>query len=244
MTAAPVTMVERLRTSTRDWHDALEATPFASAMLAGTLPVERYVGQLAAYRVVLGALEGELSRLAESAASDRVWSPDLVKLPLIDRDLAYFANLGTAPSTASPSTASPRTALAPSAAAEAEAFAAEIRQRAAEADLRGLPSLLGFLYVMEGSTLGALFLHPYVTAAYHLPGRDDGTAGVAYYTSGDRDRWARFTSRMNQALTDPEAQEQVVTAARVAYRHTAAITGALSVGLSPPSPAPSPTPVR
>jgi hypothetical protein len=31
---------------------------------------------------------------------------------------------------------------------------------------------------------------------------------------------------------------------RVAYRHTAAITGALSVGLSPPSPSPVPTPVR
>ena len=56
MTTAPATVVERLRASTRDWHDALEATPFASAMLAGTLPIERYVGQLAAYRVVLAAL--------------------------------------------------------------------------------------------------------------------------------------------------------------------------------------------
>ncbi|MGY1500590.1 biliverdin-producing heme oxygenase [Streptomyces sp. QTS52] len=226
MTTAPVparpTMVERLRTSTRDWHDALEATPFASAMIAGTLPVERYVGQLAAYRVVLAALEGELDRVTGPAA-DPVWSADLVKLPLVERDLAYFANLGTA--------------SGPWAAEEGEAFAAEIRQRAEKSDL---PALLGYLYVVEGSTLGALFLHPYVTAAYRLPGTD----GVAYYTSGDRDRWARFTSRMNQALAEPEAQDQVVAAARVAYRHTAAITGALSVGLSPPSPSPAPTPSR
>lgn len=223
MTAA--TVVERLRASTRDWHDALEATPFASAMIAGTLPVERYVGQLAAYRVVLEALEGELARVADpsSDAGDAVWSPDLVKLPLVERDLAYFAGLGTVPGSW--------------AAEEADAFAADIRQRAADSDL---PALLGYLYVMEGSTLGALFLHPYVTAAYRLPGTD----GVAYYTSGDRDRWARFTSRMNQALTAPEAQEQVIAAARIAYRHTAAITGALSVGLSPPSPSPAPTPVR
>ncbi|ELP68236.1 biliverdin-producing heme oxygenase [Streptomyces turgidiscabies] len=227
MTAAPVTMVERLRTSTRDRHDALEATPFASAMLAGTLPVECYVGQLAAYRLVLGSLEGELSRLTGVAAAEPVWSADLVKLPLVDRDLAYFANLGTAPGSW--------------AAEEAEAFTAEIRQRAAESDLR---ALLGFLYVMEGSTLGALYLYPYVTAAYRLPARDGGTDGVAYYSSGDRERWARFTARMNQAFTDPDAQDQVVAAARVAYRHTAAITGALSVGLSPPSPAPSPTPAR
>ena len=58
MTAAPATVVERPRTNTRDWHDALEATLFASAMLAGTLPIERYVGQLAAYRLVLTTLEG------------------------------------------------------------------------------------------------------------------------------------------------------------------------------------------
>ncbi|WP_330290795.1 biliverdin-producing heme oxygenase [Streptomyces sp. NBC_00576] len=224
MTTAPVTVVERLRASTRDRHDALEATPFASAMIAGTLPIERYVGQLAAYRVVLTALEGALSRVTGPSA-ESVWSPDLVKLPLIERDLVYFADLGTAPGSW--------------AAEEAEKFAAEIRQWAAVSDLHtrpSLPSLIGFLYVMEGSTLGALFLHPYVTTAYRLPGTD----GVAYYTSGDRDRWARFTARMNQALTDPEAQDQVVAAAHSAYRHAAAITAALSVDLSPPTP----TPVR
>lgn len=224
MTAA--TVVERLRTSTRDWHDALEATPFASAMIAGTLPAERYVGQLAAYRVVLEALEGELARVTDasaggSSATGPVWSSDLVKLPLVERDLAHFANLGTLPG--------------PWAAPEADAFAADIRRHAAASDL---PTLLGFLYVMEGSTLGALVLHPYVTDAYRLPGTD----GVAYYTSGDRDRWARFTARMNQAFTGPEAQDQVIAAAHSAYRHAAAIIGALSVGLSPPAPTPNPDP--
>ncbi|WP_105974397.1 biliverdin-producing heme oxygenase [Streptomyces geranii] len=235
MTAAPVpaTAVGRLRAGTRDWHDALEATPFASAMIGGTLPVERYVGQLAAYRVVLAALEGELARVtdgelarvADSVAdgAEPVWAPDLVKLPLVERDLAHFAGLGTLPG--------------PWAAEEADAFVAEIRQRGADSDL---PALLGYLYVMEGSTLGALFLHPYVTAAYRLPGTD----GVAYYTSGDRERWALLTARMNQALADPEAQDQALAGAHTAYRHIAAITGALSEGLSPPSPAPAPTPAR
>ncbi|MEU6230511.1 biliverdin-producing heme oxygenase [Streptomyces sp. NPDC047042] len=218
----PVTVVERLRASTRTWHDSLEATPFASAMIAGTLPVERYVGQLAAYRPVLEALEGALAE-AEAPDTTSVWSSDLVKLPLVERDLAYFAGLGTAPGSW--------------AAEAAEAFTAEIRQRAEASDL---PALLGFLYVMEGSTLGALVLHPYVTAAYRLSGTD----GVAYYTSGDRDRWARLTARMNRALTDPAVQDRVVAAAHSAYRHAAAITGALSIGLSPPSPSPSPTPVR
>ncbi|WP_055533373.1 biliverdin-producing heme oxygenase [Streptomyces graminilatus] len=242
MTTVQATLAERLRSGTRDRHDALEATPFASAMVAGSLPVERYVSQLDAYRVVLGALEGELTRV-EGLVGDSVWSADLRKLPFVERDLAYFAHLGVVPG-----------ALAGE---EAEAFAAEIRERGAASgprahvslDFRTHPALIGYLYVMEGSTLGALFLRPYVTAAYRLAG---GTDGAAYYGSGDRDRWARFTARMNQALTHPEAQDQVVTAAHSAYRHVAAITAALSAGLpsglpsgfSPPSPSPGPTPVR
>ncbi|MDQ0991043.1 biliverdin-producing heme oxygenase [Streptomyces sp. V3I7] len=206
------TMVERLRANTRTWHDALEAAPFATAMLAGTLPLDRYVGQLAAYRVVLEALEGELSA-ATSPSVDSVWSADPGRLPLIDRDLRYFAGSGTAPK--------------PWAAAEAEEFAQEIRSAAAAEP----EALLGFLYVMEGSTMGGLVLCPYVTKAYGLGNGD----GVAYYGSGDRGRWAAFTARMNQALTEPGAQHRVLAAAQRAYHHIAAISQALSTGLTPGS---------
>ncbi|MFJ4781421.1 biliverdin-producing heme oxygenase [Streptomyces sp. NPDC088762] len=206
--SAPV--AERLRAGTRAWHDDLESTRFATALTAGTLPLDRYVGQLAAYRVVLEALEDELSRAAGPCVG-QVWSPDLGKLPLVERDLRHFADAGSAP--------------VPWAAAEAAAFAREIRSTAAS-DPRGL---LGFLYVMEGSTLGGLVLRPYVTEAYGLHTGD----GVAYYGSGDRARWARFTARLNEALTEPAAQDRVMAAARQAYRHTAAITRALSAGLPP-----------
>ncbi|MFB7108459.1 biliverdin-producing heme oxygenase [Streptomyces sp. NPDC056291] len=204
------TVVERLRASTRAWHDALENTGFATAMVARTLPLDRYVGQLAAYRVVLDALEGELSRAA-SPSIDRVWSADLAKLPLIERDLRYFAESDVRPK--------------PWAAGERAAFAQEIRHTAASTP----QALLGFLYVLEGSTLGGLVLRPYITTAYRLSDAD----GTAYYGSGDRDRWARFTARMNQALSEPEAQGIVITAAHRAYHHIAAMTDALSVGLAP-----------
>lgn len=204
------TVAERLREATRAWHDSLETTLFATAMTSGTLPLDRYVGQLTAYRAVLEALEGELAR-ATSPSVGSVWSADLAKLPLIDADLKYFADAGSA-----------RT---PSAAAAARAFTREIHSTAAS-DPQGL---LGFLYVMEGSTLGGLILRPYIAQAYQLRDGD----GVAYYSSGDRARWARFTARMNQALTGPEAQDRVITAAQQAYQHTAAIAQALSTGLPP-----------
>jgi heme oxygenase len=201
----------RLRNSTRARHQALETTGFATAMLAGTLPLDRYVGQLSAYRVVLEALEGELTRVTcPSVAS--VWSPDLVKLPLIERDLHHFAALGTAPQPG------------PS----AEEFAQEIH-RAAATEPR---ELLGFLYVLEGSTLGAMFLCRYVTEAYRLT---DGN-GASYYGSGDRTRWAGFTERLDRALGEPAVQERVLAAAERAYRHVALISGELSVGLDSRAP--------
>jgi heme oxygenase len=207
------TATERLRSGTRAWHEAMESTGFAAAMLAGTLPLDRYVGQLAAYRVVLAALETELAR-ALSPSVDSVWSPDLAKLPLVERDLRHFAALGTAPR---PGPA-------------AEEFVTEIRHTAATEPTE----LLGFLYVLEGSTLGALFLRRYVTEAYRLT---DGN-GTSYYGSGDRARWRALTERLDRTLGEPAVQERVVAAAERAYRHVALISAELSTGLDRPAPEP------
>ena len=204
---------QRLRNGTRTWHEALERTGFATAMLAGGLPLDRYVGQLAAYRVVLKTLETELARATcPSVAS--VWSPDLAKLPFLERDLRHFLALGAV--------------LRPGPAAEE--FAAEIRRTAATDP----PELLGFLYVLEGSTLGARFLLRYVTEAYRLT---DGN-GTSYYGSGDRARWAALTERLDRAIGEPAVQERVLAAAERAYRHVALISAELSVGLGSPAPEP------
>ncbi|MFD8392097.1 biliverdin-producing heme oxygenase [Streptomyces sp. NPDC059680] len=201
----------RLRAGTRDRHDALERTGFATALLDGTLPLARYTAQLAALRLVLGELESELSRAAAPSVAGLWAAEDLRKAPLIERDLRHFASHGTAPGRWP--------------AAHAAAFTADIRTTAVADPL----SLLGFLYVLEGSTLGALHLCRCVSRAYGLHGTD----GMAYYASGDRARWIRFTTRLDEALADPPGQDRALAAALRAYRHTARITGALSSGLTP-----------
>lgn len=206
------TVTQRLRSGTRAWHEALERTGFATAMLAGTLPLGRYVGQLAAYRAVLSALEAELTR-ATCPSVAAVWSPDLVKLPLLERDLRHFAAARGAVPEPGPA---------------AEEFVGEIRRTAATEPRE----LLGFLYVLEGSTLGAMFLCRYVTEAYRLT---DGN-GASYYGSGDRTRWAAFTGRLDRALGEPAGQERVLAAAERAYRHIALISGELSAGLGASAP--------
>ncbi|XUL88305.1 biliverdin-producing heme oxygenase [Streptomyces galilaeus] len=201
---------QRLRNGTRTWHEALERTGFATAMLAGTLPLDRYVRQLASYRVVLWALEAELAG-ATCSSVGAVWSPDLSKVPLLERDLRHFATLGAIPEPCPAATE----------------FADEIRHS-------GATELLGFLYVLEGSTLGARFLLRYVTEAYRLT---DGN-GVSYYGSGDRARWAALAERLDRALGEPAVQDRVLAAAERAYRHVALISAELSVDLGSPAPEP------
>lgn len=218
-TAAPLSASVRLRGTLRPWHDALEATPFAHALLSGALPLDRYVGQLTAYRDILGALEEELSRSA-SPVVRAVYDDGLAKLPLIERDLCHFIQHGVRTTATGPAV---------------RAFVAAIRQTATAAP----HELLGFLYVLEGSTMGALHLLRFVRDTFALPsgtgctGGTDGSDGLAYYASGDRERWRRLTARLDAALPGGEVQDQVLAAAERAYRHTAAVTEALSVGLLP-----------
>jgi len=198
-----MSVMRRLRAETRGWHDALEATPFSLALGNRTLPLDRYVGQLTAYRIILSTLETRLATTADATVA-AVWHPDLTKMPLLDRDLAYFSQRP---------------------AGEFLAETVGVAERIAMAvDHREPAALLGFLYVFEGSTLGALELTQHVRAAFQLP--DDH--GLAYYTSGDRTRWAGFSARMDAALTHDPRQEDVLAAATTAYRWIADVLDTLS----------------
>lgn len=184
------TIMRRLREETRTWHDALEATSFSLALRERRLPLDRYVGQLAAYRIILDALETRLAATDDETVA-AVWRPDLAKVPLLDQDLRFFG------------------------AGELPSETLDVAQRCAAAIHHLDPvALLGFLYVLEGSTLGALDLSRHVRATYRLTGED----GLAYYGSGDRDRWAGFSARMNSALLREPVRERVLAAAGTAYQ--------------------------
>ena len=105
--------------------------------------------------------------------------------------------------------------------AAAAAFAADIEKTAA-----GDPAaLLGFLYVMEGSTLGASMLRGPVATAYGLEEK-----GLAYYTPYGRrpgPHWKAFRQRMNAAPLDTGQQQRVVDAAKLAFRRVGAMLCAL-----------------
>ena len=100
------------------------------------------------------------------------------KLPSLQQDLRYFE---------------PRTVADLKEAVEAALEAADhLRLRSVEQPL----SLLGWQYVLEGSTLGAVVLRPLIARAFLLSG-EEGMAYVHNYGSAVHVRWAQYQQRMN-----------------------------------------------
>ncbi|MCA9292067.1 MAG: biliverdin-producing heme oxygenase, partial [Phycisphaerales bacterium] len=206
-------IMDRLRAETRDAHDATEAIPFSAAMIQDRLPKAAYVGQLLAYAIVHRSLDRALAT-SNDATVAAVWHDDLAKVPLLDADVAYFA--------------AEIDGVAPDAVAAAEDWAAEIRRLATSRPV----ALLGYLYVLEGSTLGATILRQHVALMYRLD--LDQPRGLQYYSpygNAVMPHWKAFKERMNAAITDPDDQSRVLDAAREAFGRVGTILQALSVDL-------------
>lgn len=107
------------------------------------------------------------------------------------------------------------------------------RQAAALADLRDLgaeapsagspasvgvdmPAALGWLYVSEGSTLGAAFLLKEVKERLGLS-EDFGARNLAAYPEGRAASWRRFVAALDSDGVDAEAHQAVIEGARAAF---------------------------
>lgn len=197
--------MQRLRDETRAQHIATEAIPFSSSILAGTLPRGSYAAQLMAYLPIHRSLEAALNAAAHPAI-DQVWTDEMRRTHLLEADLD---DLGIPPGYAI-------------ARSEGEALAAWIDELAASDPV----AVLGVLYVLEGSTLGGAVLRKHLSAAYGLT--DAGLAYYAPYGKHPKPHWVAFSSRMNEAVTDPAEGDRVVAAARETFTRIGRILVALT----------------
>lgn len=205
-TVAPLVM-DRLKAETRADHDATEAIGFSRHMVNQTLPRERYVWQLRAYRVIHDHLEDAMAQ-SDDARVRSVWRDDLAKAPLLQRDVSCFADVAPTPQPVLD---------------EVDAYAAALRRVANEDPV----ALLGHLYVFEGSTLGATILRKHVAEMYDITTE----TGMAYYTPYGNEvmpHWKAFKARMNDAITEPDDQDRVVAAANDAFRRIGRVLQLLS----------------
>lgn len=188
-----LSLTEELKAASFSGHTRLQSAPFFAALAACQLPLESYVGQLRALSAIHGVIERALANCSDERIT-AVWDSGRRKLHLLQADLRYFE---------------PRTVADIKEAMEAALNTAdELRLQSLEDPL----ALLGWLYVLEGSTLGAAVVRPMTARAFLLTG-DGGLAYLHSYGDAVHERWAEYKQRMNALHLSDEEREQVVQAA-------------------------------
>jgi heme oxygenase len=193
-----LTLMEELKAASFSSHTRLQTLPFFEALAACQLPLESYVGQLRSLAVIHGVIEQALAQCGDQRIAS-VWTDDMRKLHLLLQDLKYFE---------------PRTVADLKGAVDSTQNAAHVLRLMMIEDPI---SLLGCMYVLEGSTLGATVVRPMVARALLLDGTD-GTSYLSSYGLTARAKWVGYAQRMNALLLTPQERSQVSIAANQLFK--------------------------
>jgi len=195
--------MDRLKNETWELHQQAEHHPFQQALVRGELPLDAYGRHLGQLRLVYGALEEALRNL-------RAGHPELSGL-IEDRrfhedKLADDAeHIGAEPN--------------PPALPATQRLIDEIGRTASERPL----ALLGFFYVLEGSTNGGRFIAKALRRAYEFPG-PEGTRAFDPYADGQREAWLEFKDAMGRLSLTPEDEDAIVARAKAMFQGIGAIS--------------------
>lgn len=190
-------IMAKLKNETKAYHAIIEALPYFLEIIDHRLPLECYVNQLKALSIIHGVLESEIAASDDNRVKS-VWDDGLRKLPLLEHDLKFFE-----PRVMPDDTASIEAALV---------MTQNIRLRRAENPV----TMIGYLYVFEGSTLGNSIHKTDISATFHL----NGPEGCRYYSSyldQVQSKWMQFAEKMNSVLNDPACHDAIIAAAHEAF---------------------------
>ncbi len=185
----------------------METHPFVEALSEHRLPLESYVRQLRALAIIHAGLERELANAREPRVA-AIWDEDLRKLDLLLADIAHFDAAGVLDS--------------PPVVDAALALAEHIRLRGLDQPI----ALIGYLYVLEGATLGNALHGRDVMETFGLE-EGEGCRYYASYPNGIRGHWADFFGQVNHVLAESPDQDLIVGAAIDAFTGLAELYDAL-----------------
>lgn len=191
-----------LRELIHPWHQAAEETPFARAMIDGTMSRESYIKNLQNLRTIHLFVETEIDR---SPVFKQVFRESMRRVRHIERDLEA---LGAEPCSLH---------------TEAQEFIAQCQELVDNTPL----SVFGLLYVLEGSRMGSMFLMPCIMNALNLELREG--VGLDYHYIGASHtpaRFRQFKDDLNDAIASLSDRVAIAQAACVMmsglsrmYRH-------------------------
>ncbi|TVQ33146.1 MAG: biliverdin-producing heme oxygenase [Phycisphaeraceae bacterium] len=185
------TVMELLKASTQDLHDAAENHEFQRDMFKGKISREAYAAYLGQMLLVHRTLEGRLTDVrSEVPVIGRIVASHQYQAPYLLEDLAF---LDVDPDSISPTPAT-------------KAIIERIGRASPLA-------LLGMHYVLEGSNNGSRYIAVNIRKAFDLqPGRGDRYLDP--YGEDQRQHWAAFKRDMDAEVFTDEQQETLVAAAR------------------------------
>lgn len=174
---------QALKTATQPLHDALEKTALAQILASGTVDRTTYIGYLSKLYTIHAYLESEISKFREWS-SYGINPIQRKRLPMLIDDLN---ELGVKPS--------------------------DLDTEWLWSHTWNFPSAIGIMYVMEGSTMGGLFL---AQRLQHITGEDNLSATRYFQGYGEQTipMWSDYCRFLNQyALDHPDKKAQITEAA-------------------------------
>ncbi len=192
-----LTLMERLKESTRSMHDSAESSKFQSLLGRGELPPGPYADYLEQLYLVHSTLEREIRKRGSANSFGDTVSDEQLQEPFLRKDLESFdrnvENLKTLPSTER---------------------LLRLMQNYSEACP---PALLGMHYVLLGSKHGGKFIAKNCSEKYNI---QLGHGGVVYfdpYGQNFMPIWRAFKESMNNLNLTPAEAEKVCAAAGVMF---------------------------
>lgn len=182
-----------LRNETRDQHDRFEKLPFFKALTDKALSIENYIRQLKGLAIIFSVMEHQIYQI-DHPFFKKLLSGYKPKYPLLQSDLGFLDKGNFSD-------------YLPSVYIALDA-ADHILTRFAEMPL----SLLGYLYVLEGSTRGSIVLKPKYAECFKL-NDDQGLAFLSGYGNKTDENWASFSHKMNDFDLDETQKKHILEAA-------------------------------
>ncbi|UQZ37010.1 biliverdin-producing heme oxygenase [Paenibacillus sp. PK3_47] len=183
-------ILKRLKEETAPLHKQIEKNEYAAAIMNNSLTMDKYEAYLIKFYGFVKPVEARLSGITDSAEGV-LYESARNKSEWLERDLSA---LGLSEETLS---RLPLCTDLPDVSTHAKA--------------------LGCLYVLEGSTLGGQMIIRML--AKYLP-VDPHVNGNYFNSYGDstREHWKAFCSELEKAADRPEAEEEMIQAAKNTFR--------------------------
>jgi len=203
----------RLKESIQSNHTAIENLALSKAMIGGTVDRDSYTMLLSQLRHIHEVLEADLASHGELAS---VYKPSMNRTAVLDRDLAALNPVAVPPEMPIEITGLTIGTIA-------------------RWNANAIWSLIGCLYVFEGSRMGSMALARPIAKALGLaaePGQ-----GIDYHLDGIRERgrnWQQFRADLHAAGLTPEQEADVLTGADVTMQMLCGLYAEISARMSEP----------